>query len=275
MTQNQKNILSFIGLCLGICLVFYIMNAVFHIPAYPENVEQDIFSEVEPEEDNRAEETNESYDKNQESYAVEGSESKESETLDSETEQTVAETIKDEEIQSEQEPQEKEQSVTQIESQQEFTEFDDNITFSASLPENALSNSEYFSQLLKDYKLELKEKIPENKNRQDIIIRYYHHEQDGDKAIALRNLGFYLHERPVDDAFAPYPSNTLYYGDSVSDRDIQIVAYSLISNEIEIKSIQQSRFHDSWKANAIEIGADTSIVNKANLTLDQIRAFRK
>jgi len=253
------------------------MNTVFHIPAYPENVERDIFSEIETEEYNQAEEMNESYDQKEKSYDVEGLVPKESESLEPELEESEAdsETINDELQQPEQKTQEQEQSDTQFESQQEFTEFDNNINFSVRLPDNSLSNIEYFSQLIEDYKSELKDKIPGNKNRTDIIIRYYHHEQDGDKAIALKNLGFYLHERPVDDAFASYPSNTLYYGDSVSERDIQIVAYSLISNEIEIKSIQESRFHDSWKANAIEIGADTSIVTKANLTLDEIRAFRK
>ena len=137
-------------------------------------------------------------------------------------------------------------------------------------PEN-LSTSDYFENLINNYKTNVLSKLEKNKSRTDIVIRYYHHQPDGNSAYVLDELGYYIHEREVDSVYRDFQSNAIFYGDSVSLNDLQIVSYTLINQGLPIKIIKPSRFHDSWKAHSIEIGADTTSTDKTSITLEQLR----
>ncbi len=132
-------------------------------------------------------------------------------------------------------------------------------------------NDDFFEDLKTKYQTEVINRLVPGKPRTDIIIRYYQHPPDGDKVYALRDLGFYIHERPVEQDLTSYESNSIYYGDSVKREDLMIVAYTLLNQGMPIKNIAKSIFHDGWKATAIEIGTDTSAIDQEVLTIDEIR----
>jgi len=133
---------------------------------------------------------------------------------------------------------------------------------------------DFFDQLMSGYKEEVLSKLPAHKARTDVTLRYYHHAPDGNSAYALEKLGFYIHERPVDEEYADFQSNAIYIGDSVSTEDVQIVGYTLLQHGLPIKVITSSKFADSWKSHSIEIGTDTTLVDLPTLTLENIRNFK-
>mgnify|MGYP000076595904 CR=1 FL=1 len=108
-------------------------------------------------------------------------------------------------------------------------------------------------------------------SRSDLVIRYYKKGADEKKVYALRDLGFYIHERNSDDKLDAQGSNIIHYGDSAKREDILMVAYVLINNGLKIREISESKFHDAWKAQSIEIGADTTIQHKDVISLSQLR----
>lgn len=139
-------------------------------------------------------------------------------------------------------------------------------------PAPVSANTEnFFNDLRKTYQTSVLNSLPPGKPRTDVIIRYYKHPPDGNSVYKLKDLGFYIHERPVDKEMTDYESNSIYYGDSVKQEDLLIVAYTLIKQGMPIKSIKPSLYHDGWKYNAIEIGADSTVIEKDALTLDQLQ----
>ncbi|XOV93020.1 MAG: hypothetical protein ACFHWX_22830 [Bacteroidota bacterium] len=130
---------------------------------------------------------------------------------------------------------------------------------------------EFFLELKKKYETNVLNSLAPGKPRSDVIIRYYKHPPDGDKVYNLKNLGFYIHERPIDEAMTNYESNSIFFGDNVSKEDLLIVAYSLIKEGIPIKNIAPSQYHDGWKNNAIEIGVDSTVIHRKVLTLEQLK----
>ena len=131
----------------------------------------------------------------------------------------------------------------------------------------------YFEQLIENYRNTTLAKVPDTENRTDLVVRYYPHDSDEGRVKILGDYGFYLHERSVDNDNAEYQSNSIFYGDNIKSEDIHLIAYLLIQNNVPIKQIVPSKFHDGWKANSIEIGADISIVNQPVLTLTEVQSF--
>jgi len=136
--------------------------------------------------------------------------------------------------------------------------------------ETTSGNDGYFEGLIENYKTETLDNLEEGKARTDIIIRYYRHEPDGNSAYALEELGFYIHERPVNARFANFQSNAIYYGDSVEIADIQLVSYTLLKEGVPIKEIKPSKFGSSWKSKSIEIGTDTTLIGQPSLSAEYI-----
>jgi len=133
---------------------------------------------------------------------------------------------------------------------------------------------DYFKQLRIDYLKKYKPVIGHGMHRTDIVIRYYYHEPDNAKVQKLNDLKLYQHIRPVSETLRDHESNSIYYGDSVSTSDIQLIAYMLIKSGLPIKQIIPSKYHDSWKSRALEIGSDPEFANSPNMKLDQIKEFR-
>lgn len=129
----------------------------------------------------------------------------------------------------------------------------------------------YFSDLVGNYKKAVLSKLDRPESRTDVVVRYYTKEKDKKRVYVLRKYGFYIHERRPAEAFSDYASNALYFGDDVSNEDIQLVAYLLIQSGIELKKIVPSKLHDDWKANAIEIGTDSLATNLRPLGLTDLR----
>ncbi len=146
-------------------------------------------------------------------------------------------------------------------------------SFSAVEANDALTDVEYFREFSRIYK-EQKLKGVQPESRTDVVIRYYQKEKDGDKIFRLRALGFYIHERPTSEKFDQYASNAIYYGDKVSLEDIKMVAYTLMRQGVDIKTIEPSQFFSDWKAHSIEIGADDTMQDAPSLTLGDIRSLR-
>lgn len=129
-----------------------------------------------------------------------------------------------------------------------------------------------FSDLKNNYLAPKLAELPTGQLREDVVIRYYRHEKDGEKVYALRELGYYIHEKEATET-AGMGSNVIYYGDQVNREDIQIVAYTLLEKGIPLKSIQKTQFE--WKFNSIEIGTDSLLVDDQTLQRADIERFIK
>jgi hypothetical protein len=141
-------------------------------------------------------------------------------------------------------------------------------------PSNEDDDERYFEQFLINYKEEVQSK---RKYRNDVVVRYYKHEADGERANLLVDYGFYLHIRPVNnpDHYATFESNILYYGKEFPERDIKLIAYLLVRNGIGIKKILPFKDYDGWKRKSIEIGANARLQNAPVLSLSEIRYFKR
>ncbi|GEM_PF-4862778 len=133
-----------------------------------------------------------------------------------------------------------------------------------------LSDIDYFREFSRIYR-EQKLKGVQPESRTDVVIRYYQKEKDGEKVFHLRSLGFYIHQRQSSERFDQYASNAIYYGDKVSSEDLKMVAYTLIRQGIDLKTIEPSQFFSDWKAHSIEIGTDDTMENAPSLTISDIR----
>lgn len=133
------------------------------------------------------------------------------------------------------------------------------------------SDEAYFTDLIQGYKTNV---LSQRKYRNDVVVRYYKHEPDGDNANILVDYGFYLHVRPVaEDRFKIQNSNVIYYGHEFPERDLKLIAYLLVKNGIPIKRIQAFKNFDGWKKKSIEIGGSASLDKMKTLTLSDIRSF--
>lgn len=141
---------------------------------------------------------------------------------------------------------------------------------SSSSKKNTFDDSKFFEDLIKAYDAKrTSEHIPES--RADVVIRYYKKSKDNDRVYKLRDLGFYIHERPAESNFGDYASNAIFYGDSVKREDLMLIAYKLIDNGLTLRSITLSKFHDAWKAHSVEIGTDTTALNDPPYNLAMLR----
>ncbi|MEQ9230472.1 MAG: hypothetical protein RIF46_07290 [Cyclobacteriaceae bacterium] len=134
----------------------------------------------------------------------------------------------------------------------------------------SLDGADFFEEMVKEYKATT---LKERKYRNDVVVRYYRHEPDGDRAQVLVYFGFYLHERPVSnqEEFNNVMSNVIYYGKDFPESDLKLITYLLIKNGIEIKELRRFKDFDGWKRKAIEIGASSYLKDKPVLTFDEIR----
>ncbi|MEQ8905386.1 hypothetical protein [Ekhidna sp.] len=152
------------------------------------------------------------------------------------------------------------------------SEDNNNSTFESTEQSNPTTSYGSLNDLKNIYLAPKIANLPPGQLRDDVVIRYYRHDQDADKVYSLKELGYYIHEKEAVET-AGMGSNVLYYGDDVNTEDIQIVAYTLLSAGLPIKSIEPTRF--SWKSNAIEIGTNPELENASNLTADDVKSFRK
>ncbi|MBC6401832.1 MAG: hypothetical protein GDA42_11670 [Ekhidna sp.] len=126
--------------------------------------------------------------------------------------------------------------------------------------------------LKNNYLSSLLAQLPENQLRKDIVVRYYRHKKDLNKVYKLIEMSYYIHEKEATET-AGLGSNIIYYGDDVPPEDIQIVAFTLLEEGIPLKSIKHTKF--DWKAKAIEIGTDTTLINEPNISIQEIQDFQK
>lgn len=136
--------------------------------------------------------------------------------------------------------------------------------------ETGLSDTEYFHKFVQIYHdQKLRGVTPES--RKDVVIRYYVKEKDEDRVFSLRQLGFYIHERPTSEDYQGFPTNALYYGNEVHIADLKMVAYTLLRKGVELRLIEPSKFSNDWKTRSIEIGAEDSKVDFPLISLGDIR----
>jgi len=148
------------------------------------------------------------------------------------------------------------------------------ITFSADKLDTSVSDSKYFQLLKENYIQDIIKEIPSGKSRTDLVVRYYKRKGDGKDGIyELNEMRYYIHEREVTDNSMVLANNSIFYGDNIKKEDIQIVAYTLLTNGIPIKSIKPSKYSSDWKSNSIEIASDASLSDKNVLTLTDVRTL--
>ncbi|HHP7240957.1 MAG TPA: hypothetical protein ACFCUD_04765 [Cyclobacteriaceae bacterium] len=134
-----------------------------------------------------------------------------------------------------------------------------------SLQKDEISN--YFNVLMDGYQRDYSN-YGKYENRDDLIIRYYPKEMDGQIVYNLSKFNIYVHERPSGDRYYKYASNAMYFGDSVKSQDIKIVASYLVQNGIKLKTIKKTKY--KWKARSIEIATDTSLINEPSISLKDL-----
>jgi hypothetical protein len=163
--------------------------------------------------------------------------------------------------------------VQDFNSEENDTENDSSDSFNSTEPKKeSTPNFQNLSELKNLYLAPKIANLPPGQLREDVVIRYYRHDQDEDKVYSLKELGYYIHEKEAIETTG-LGSNVMYYGDDVKLEDIQIVAYSLLSKGLPIKSIEPTRF--AWKSNAIEIGTNPELEDASNLSNEDIRKFKK
>ncbi|MEO1253741.1 MAG: hypothetical protein AAFY41_02475, partial [Bacteroidota bacterium] len=123
-----------------------------------------------------------------------------------------------------------------------------------------------------DYLKSIINSLPSGQLREDVVIRYYRHEKDGNKVDALKDLGYYIHEKKATET-AGLGSNVLIYGENVTTEDIKIVAYTLIDQGLPLKAIYHTQFE--WKSTSLEIGTDTLLTEDSILSPQDISNFKK
>ena len=126
--------------------------------------------------------------------------------------------------------------------------------------------------LKRNYLNTILEELPPGQLREDIVVRYYRHEKDGNKVYVLRDLGYYIHEKEATETMG-LGSNVLIYGDDVPIEDIQIVAYTLLDQGLPLKAIEPTQF--DWKSTSLEVGTDTLLLSNSVLTDTDIQNFSK
>lgn len=153
----------------------------------------------------------------------------------------------------------------------EIVESNDESVPDQPVQSTAVSEDDFFNNLKNAYLSPILADLPEGRSREDVVVRYYKHEDDGNRMYSLRRLGYYLHEREAEDNIG-MASNALYYGSDVDVRDIQLVAYTLLEAGMPLKAIRKSAY--DWKYNSIEIGADASVQDNPVLKKSDIQSFR-
>lgn len=133
-------------------------------------------------------------------------------------------------------------------------------------------NMQSITELKNGYLAPIISKIPSGQLREDVVVRYYRHEEDGEKVYTLKELGYYIHEKEAKET-AGLGSNVLYYGRDVPVEDIRIIAYTLLESGVPLKSIRPTRFN--WKSASVEIGTDPDIANAASLMKNDVLTFSK
>jgi|GEM_PF-2081183 len=120
-------------------------------------------------------------------------------------------------------------------------------------------------------------KLTKNSNtdsRNNIILRYYKKNLDDEKLEGqLKSLGYDFRSKKSVDSLENRKSNCLWFGASVPEKDIKIVALSLIRSGVEIESIRQFVHHTygrNYKANIIEITKCPSHYENGPLSLESI-----
>lgn len=139
-------------------------------------------------------------------------------------------------------------------------------------PKPSSSSYPTLDDLIKNYLSIKNAGLEEGRSREDVVIRYYRHDKDGDKVDKLRTLRYYIHEKQATETRG-LGSNMIYYGKNVAIEDIQVVAFTLLKSGIPLKSIAPTSYE--WKANAIEIGTDSDLLEAKNLTEQDIKDFKK
>ncbi len=134
------------------------------------------------------------------------------------------------------------------------------------------TQSKSLEELKRNYLDAIVAELPAGQLREDIVVRYYRHDKDGDKVYALKDLGYYIHEKEATET-ADLGSNTLFYGEDVPIEDIKIIAYTLINQGLPLKAIEPTQF--SWKSTSLEVGTDTLLLDKSILTTSDIQNFSK
>jgi hypothetical protein len=124
---------------------------------------------------------------------------------------------------------------------------------------------------VKNYENNVLSKLERPESRTDVVVRYYSKMKDKNLIYNLRKYGFYIHERPSNQAYKAFSTNSLYYGDDVKNEDIQLISYLLFESGVKLKKILPSKLHDDWKSNSVEIGTDTLLMNEPTLELRDLR----
>lgn len=150
---------------------------------------------------------------------------------------------------------------------------EDNVNESIVVSATSENRSETtLSSLKNSYLAPLLARIPAGQLREDIVIRYYRHKKDSNKVDKLKGLSYYIHEKEAEET-AGLGSNIIYYGDDVPLEDIQIIAFTLLEEGFPLKSIKHTQF--KWKAKAVEIGTDTTLLAEPIMLVQDIQSFDK
>ena len=133
-------------------------------------------------------------------------------------------------------------------------------------------SSEYVLGLIEEYKANV---LSKRKYRNDVVVRYYRHEKDGDKATFLVEYGFYLHERPIKNQkrYKEKTTNVIYFGHEFPESDLKFITTMLLENGMKIKRLEPFKDYDGWKRKAIEIGYSTRFEKLDVMSVEDVRDF--
>ncbi|HKG20893.1 MAG TPA: ATP-binding protein [Blastocatellia bacterium] len=106
-------------------------------------------------------------------------------------------------------------------------------------------------------------------HRRLITIVYFAKDSD-EEAVksSLTDLGFHYEE---GKKINPMPTNTLWFGSSLTTDEVKLIAFSLLRAGVDLKCIEA--FNKTGRDNVVQVGHDPSNEGKARLTFERINEF--
>lgn len=122
-----------------------------------------------------------------------------------------------------------------------------NVVTQKIINENTKTNN-YIKDLLKN---------SDSLSRGKINLRYYAKSNDDEKVEGLlKSLGYNFRKRKTTDPYKNKKNNCLWFGANVHEKDIKIVALTLIRAGVELENIRQFvhyRYGEKYKSNILEV----------------------
>jgi hypothetical protein len=103
------------------------------------------------------------------------------------------------------------------------------------------------------------------------VIQYFYRDKDRDQVeAALGKLGFYIEKG--SSKVSQVPTNAIWFGRGVKIDDVKLVAFALMQNGVQLKSIRPfDKRSTNYSKPLIQVGADLAVADRPSLNESSVR----